>query len=70
MCLIEFVYSYKSVSWIYVQEIVNVNTTRKNASIYFFFSNYLWCFARLVPFVQIKKRKKHPWKSVTFSKLF
>ena len=23
----------------------------------------------LVPFVQFKKRKKHPWKSVTFSKV-
>ena len=23
----------------------------------------------LVPFVQFKKREKHPWKSVTFSKV-
>ena len=23
----------------------------------------------LVPFVQFKKRKKHPWRSVTFSKV-
>ena len=23
----------------------------------------------LVPFVQIKKREKHPWRSVTFSKV-
>ena len=23
----------------------------------------------LVPFVQVKKRKKHPWKSVNFSKV-
>ena len=23
----------------------------------------------LVPFVQFKKRKKHPWKSVTFRKI-
>ena len=23
----------------------------------------------LVPFVQLKKRKKHPWRSVTFSKV-
>ena len=22
----------------------------------------------LVPFVQVKKREKHPWKSITFSK--
>ena len=22
---------------------------------------YLWCVARLVPFVQFKKREKHPW---------
>ena len=23
----------------------------------------------LVPFVQFKKRKKHPWRSITFSKV-
>ena len=23
----------------------------------------------LVPFIQFKKREKHPWKSVTFSKV-
>ena len=28
----------------------------------------LWCALRgLVPFVQFKKREKHPWKCVTFS---
>ena len=31
---------------------------------------YIWDALRdLVPFVQIKKRKKHPWRSVTFSKV-
>ena len=31
---------------------------------------YLHCDALpdLVPFVQLKKRKKHPWRSFTFSK--
>ena len=29
---------------------------------------YMWCYARFAPFVQFKKRKKHPWKSVTLSK--
>ena len=27
------------------------------------------CFARFLPFVQFKKREKHPWRSVTFSKV-
>ena len=26
-------------------------------------------FRALVPFVQLKKREKHPWRSVTFSKV-
>ena len=26
-----------------------------------------WCLRDLVPFVQFKKREKHPWRSVTFS---
>ena len=31
---------------------------------------YIWDALRdLVPFVQIKKRKKHPWRSVTLSKV-
>ena len=29
----------------------------------------MWCVARLVPSVQFKKREKHPWKSVNFSKV-
>ena len=29
---------------------------------------YTWYVADLVPFVQFKKHKKHPWRSVTFSK--
>ena len=29
----------------------------------------MWCIARnLVPFAQFKKREKHPWNSITFSK--
>ena len=28
----------------------------------------LRCVADLVPFVQLKKRQEHPWRSVTFSK--
>ena len=27
----------------------------------------IWC--DLVPFVQIKKREKHPWRSITFSEV-
>ena len=27
------------------------------------------CSAQFVPFVQFKKREKHPWRSVTFSKV-
>ena len=27
----------------------------------------MWCVARLVPFIQVKKRGKHPWKSVNFT---
>ena len=30
---------------------------------------YMWCVARFVPFVQFKKREKHPWRSVNFSKV-
>ena len=30
---------------------------------------YMWCFARFVPFAQFKKREKHPYRSVTFSKV-
>ena len=26
-------------------------------------------FRNLVPFVQLKKREKHPWRSVTLSKV-
>ena len=33
------------------------------------FELYVWHALRdLVPFVQLKKREKHPWKSVAFSK--
>ena len=33
--------------------------------------NFEICYALrdLVPFVQFKKREKHPWRSVTFSKV-
>ena len=33
---------------------------------------YMWCVARfgsICAFVQFRKRKKHPWRSVTFSKV-
>ena len=29
----------------------------------------LWCFARFSTFLQFKKYGKHPWRSVTFSKV-
>ena len=29
----------------------------------------MWWVVRLVPFLQFKKREKHPWKSVTFSEV-
>ena len=29
----------------------------------------MWCVAGFLPFIQFKKREKHPWKSVTFSKV-
>ena len=33
-------------------------------------TNAIWdAFPNLVPFIQFKKREKHPWKSVTFSKV-
>ena len=37
----------------------------------FHFSEKIMCNALrdLVPFVQYKKREKHPWRSVTFSKV-
>ena len=28
----------------------------------------LWCFAQFSTILQFKKREKHPWRSVTFSK--
>ena len=38
----------------------------------FHFSEKIICNALrdLVPFVQYKKREKHPWRSVTFSKVY
>ena len=29
----------------------------------------MWCFEGLVPFAQSEKSEKHPWTSVTFSKV-
>ena len=29
----------------------------------------MWRFGDLVSFLQFQKREKHPWKSVTFSKV-
>ena len=39
---------------------LNINNTRMNT---------LGALCNLVPFVQFKKREKHPWRSVTFSKV-
>ena len=30
---------------------------------------FIWCFERLVAFLQFKKREKHPWRSVTLLKM-
>ena len=36
---------------------------------YFCKKIHMWCFARFGTFVQFKKREKHPWRSVIFSKV-
>ena len=40
----------------------------------YFLENYVFCqkcgvLRDMVPFVPLKKREKHPWRSVTFSKV-
>ena len=32
-------------------------------------TKYVMFLGDLVPFVQLKKREKHPWRSITFSKI-
>ena len=45
-----------------------LNTPLKGFEEYIIILN-LWCVARLVQFVQFKKREKHAWRTVTFSKV-
>ena len=43
--------------------------TKKGFYIFQVFEKICGALRDLVPFVQFKKREKHPWKSVTFSKI-
>ena len=47
----------------------NLNTPLNRVSLKLFRENICDVLRDVVPFVQFKKREKHPWKSVTFSKV-